>query len=102
MTRTRRIVIALYALLLVGICLWVPWKGQAHPYRKAPIRLPYGFLWSGPRLPDGMTHKQRFRDQAEIDLAKVGLEAVALTAVFGAAYMLTARRGRSEVEDGIK
>jgi hypothetical protein len=91
MTRTQRILIALYALLLTGICLWVPWKGWDR-FGKGPISLPYGFLWSGPRLPDWMTYQRRFQNRTEIDLARVGLEAVALTAVFGAAYALNAGR----------
>ena len=91
MIRTQRIVATLYLLLLASMFLWVPWKAWDR-YRSAPVRLPYGFIWSGPLLRDWMTYEQRFRLQAQVDLTRVGLEAVALTAALGAVFCLATQR----------
>jgi hypothetical protein len=63
----RRLVVA-YMMCLAGACVFVPW---AQGGRGGPAALGYGFLWSPPEGYDPV-----------VDLSRVTLEVVALTALF--------------------
>jgi hypothetical protein len=93
MTRWKRVVVIGYLTTLALAFCWVPWKAW-DTNRQAAIRLPHGFIWSGPRLPDWMTYEQRFRNHAQVDVSRVALEVFALSAVFGAAFAMTPAKSR--------
>lgn len=84
MSRTQRIVVIVYCLLLAYCCLWVPWRiadVQANPQY---LRIGYGWLWAGP------TSDSRFLDQGVVgapDLPLIALRIVAATAISGAAFL---------------
>jgi hypothetical protein len=54
MSRTQRILLFLYCLLLAYSSIWIPWHRHVsatipHWYARNYIRLGYGWLWAGPR-----------------------------------------------------
>jgi hypothetical protein len=82
MTRSERIVLVLYCLLIVLCCIWVPW--HIVPPSDPSVRAGHGWLWSGPSGTDSPL-------LASPDFPIIGLELLALTVLAGAAFVALRR-----------
>ncbi len=96
MGRTRRGILAAYALAVCLLCVYVPWEARVSAvYSDATltVSLGYGFLWSPPEkrietYPSPV-------NVAQVSIARVVLALVALTAATGCALIVLPReRGR--------
>jgi len=75
----KKVIIFLYFLSLLSACIYVPWKselGGSYFSRGFTVSLPYSFIWKPPR------------QIASIDLSRILLEIVAITALFGSIYLV--------------
>jgi hypothetical protein len=99
MTKTRRVLLATYCLLLAYCFLRVPWSIS---YRNSiSQRVGYGWIWAGPDHND--KHGDIFDqvaakdyassvpwERARPDVELIAMRLIALTAVCGASFVLTA------------
>jgi hypothetical protein len=74
MTRSQRIVVAVYCLVVVYCCVWVPWVANFGSVRD--IHQGYGWVWSPPS------------DTGVPSLAAIATRILAATALSGAAFLL--------------
>jgi len=92
MNRARRAILVFYALAVTFLCVWVPWKVKlwvgTNVYYQ---RLPYGWVWSGPRA---ISHDSYDFKGSEVDLRSVALEVIPVTALCGVAFLVIPVSGR--------
>jgi hypothetical protein len=81
MTRSQRIVVVLYCLLVVYCCVWVPWHvvGPEDNYQ-----LGYGWIW-GPANGEGG------QGNGGPDITAIALRLLAATALATAAFLLAGK-----------
>jgi len=86
MTKVQKVIIIVYLVLLVLVCVYVPWRvGVRRNDSEGALSLGYAPLWSSPTdLKDSF--KISF---STIDYGKITLELIALTAIFGVLFVLT-------------
>jgi hypothetical protein len=73
----QRIVLALYCLLLLYCCVWIPWYiGRPDDY----LRAGYGWVWAGP---------SKVGPLAAPDLPLIFLRIMAATSISAAVFLLT-------------
>jgi hypothetical protein len=86
MTKTQRVVIAVYFLGLAYCCLWIPWYVQNPPnhYGGGYHRDGYAWVWVGTS------------EYARPELSVIALRLVALTAIGGASFLLAGLAKKSE------
>src|SRR5579864_4681012 len=85
MSRSQRIVVIVYCLLVMYCVLWVPWHIVSSPAIEGThqIRTGYGWLWVGPSDPNlSNTHSTP-------DLPIIGLRFLASSALAGADWAAT-------------
>src|SRR5450755_705303 len=98
MTKSHRIVLVSYCLLLAYCCVWIPWCIPRHD--STCERVGYGWLWAGPAI-KGDVFDQVFPDphpqwdRAIPDLELMALRILAASAVSGAAFLLAGMRKSS-------
>ncbi len=83
MSRAPRIILVLYLVTVAAACVYVPWTVTQSGVR---IAMDYGFLWNSPGGSVG-----------GVDLDRVVLELVAVSALAGAAMVLV---GTEKLKEG--
>jgi len=81
--RTRLAIVVSYDVAIASACLWVPWLGPAGA--NLTKFLGYGWIWSGPT---GALTPEYYK-LSTIDFGRFALEVLALTAIFGIAFLAT-------------
>lgn len=89
MHRARRVILTLYLGLVVLACTWVPWKASLPQGREIPLG--YSSIWSPSKEWGG---PWRF---AKVDVQRVALEILALTALCGIGLLMTPDRKERRV-----
>jgi hypothetical protein len=102
MTTVQKVIIIIYLILVAIACIYVPWKidyvvinhfdGYIEGQDTAYI---YSFLWTTPSLSNleaRLTFKESLNiKQMTIELWKISLELIAITAIFVILFVLTLR-----------
>jgi len=93
MKAIQKIIIVVYGILVVTVCIYVPWriidKQSRLPYFSSPSG--YSLIW---KIVEDfkMTEESSYLEFSfAIDIVRVILELIAITAVFGTLFVLTLR-----------
>jgi hypothetical protein len=83
----QKVIIVIYLAVITTACLYVPWTAIYNSYY--PVSLMYSFIWK-PLLK--ITEVEAiFVGMGVVDIKRVILELIAITAVFGIFFVLTLR-----------
>jgi hypothetical protein len=91
MSKIQKIIIIVYGLLVAVACIYVPWTAIYNSYY--PVSLMYSFIWK-PLF--RMTEAEIFIGLGVVDIQRVILELIAITAVFVVLFVLTLRPKQKE------
>jgi hypothetical protein len=76
LTRTKRVVLAVYGVGATFVFLWVPWRGYESPIYQVPkdrwrsTFLGYGLVWSRPEPPASFVKYETEADKYSVDYAE--------------------------------
>jgi hypothetical protein len=93
MKAIQKIIIVVYGILVVTVCIYVPWriidKQSRLPYFSSPLG--YSLIWKIVEDFKMAEESSYLEFSFAIDIVRVILELIAITAVFGTLFVLTLR-----------
>jgi len=92
MRKIQKIITIVYCILVAVACIYVPWETRLpSPNSNIPVSLGYSPIWK----PLPMIYQNTpLPTYSSVDIKRVILELIAITAVFGVLFVLTLRLNR--------
>lgn len=79
MNIAQKVVLVIYALVVVALCIYVPWMVAVREFEQ-PFK--YGVIWSPPQYRES-------RNPIAIDIRRLGVEIFAVSVVAGVSFFIS-------------
>jgi len=92
MRKIQKVIIIIYCMVVAVACTYVPWISKLpSPNSNISVSLGYSPIWKSLTLTKNFTGNNKVPNLSSVDIKRVILELIAITAVFAIFFVLTLR-----------